>query len=856
MAETPVVQRIKSLSNGISKQAATVRYPNQVEDCNNVQFSVLNGAVRRPGSEHILDVSGDIAANRTYAMHLIERDDQERYMVVYGNGTLKVIDLSNNAEIPVDMVGTGLNYLGIGSAQSEDIRFLTIGDTTFICNTLVATGMIDDNAINPGVMPHRLTRVSTNPLQFRFGPIPWTERNFIEQLLTNETGSTSGFLVTFKGATTPSGIAGNAKASNFTEGDQGDGVDQRLEKIRTVGSGKVICTFGPLGTDPVLIEVSPDIQTGSAAPTVSADGGTINRAVGDMFSSNDSLKVFTRGSNDRNPAPDPIRNNQTIRDMAYYRGRLCLAFQDTLVFSRVDETFNFFIERPAAVSDSDPVIIQIASDDVASVDWVVPFQGSLLLLTKQGRQYFLEDVTVFSSSTAAVVASSRYETQSVKPVALGNNLYLVGASAQFTPVFQYFFDDLSSSNRAVDVSKHVQGLLPKKMQSMTGSVSSNTLAAVAKVDIIPEAQRFFEADADGDWGDYTIWEKSDTLAGTYTDIASSVLPPQPYDHVIIPAGITVTLDPTFANTDECGYPIAQILDAESAEIYTYRWYDVGNERQQSAWGRWTYGLTNLTDAKVLDDELYILRRTDFSTGSKLSIDKISLADNLPPADGFARHAHIDFQYSCAVSNDSTKTQATFNSAGAITFWTLRLNGTATVNDLVNVIVLSSDYKDVNGNSLEGTEVNVTANSQGVVTATAAANTHLPTLYVNGIAQDPGNYRQGRTLLGFKYQSDVTLSRVYARVGEDIPMVEGRTQIDQLIVDHQESGSYQIQVIPKDTAQAGFTHDVTNETVDTGSSEVSVGANAATTTMKLIATTPVGVKWNSYEVHGRHSTNRR
>ena len=185
-----------------------------------------------------------------------------------------------------------------------------------------------------------------------------------------------------------------------------------------------------------------------------------------------------------------------------------------------------------------------------------------------------------------------------------------------------------------------------------------------------------------------------------------------------------------------------------------------------------------------------------------------------------------------------------------------MNGTTTVNDLVNVIVLSSDYKDVNGNSLEGTEVNVTSNSQGTITATASGNSQLPTLYVSGIAQAAGNYRQGRTLLGFKYQSDVTLSRVYARVGEDIPMVEGRTQIGKLIVDHQESGSYQIQVIPKDTAQAGFTLDVTNDTVDTGSSEVSVGANAATTTMKLIATTPVGVKWNSYEIHGRHSTNRR
>ena len=887
MGDTPVVQRIKSLSNGISKQAATVRYPNQVADANNVQFTVLNGAVRRPGSKHILDVSGGVTPNRSYGMHLIERDDQERYMVIYGNNVLKVIDLLTNTEATVNTVGTANGYMGIGSANSDDIRFMTIGDTTFVCNTLVATGMLDDNAINPGVMPHRLTRESTVPLVFRFAPVPWTERNFIEKEISNPTASEGVFKLTFKGEETAN-IDRNARATRFETGSTGDGIDQRLEELRTIGSGKVIATFGPLDKDPVLVEISPDIQTGSAAPTVSADGSTIIRASGDMLSSNSSSVIVTRGSNDRNPAPQPIISNQPIRDMAYYRGRLCLAFKDTLVFSRVDETFNFFVERPAAISDADPVILQIAGDDVASIDWVVPFQGSLLILTRQGRQYFLEDVNVFSSSTASIVPSSRYETQSVRPVALGNNLYLVGESSQFTPVFQYFFDDLAASNKAIDVSKHVQGLLPRKMQSMTGSVSSQTLAAVTKVDVTSTAMRFFKAKQSGAWANYTTWQQSSTVDGTYTDLGSTDLTPQPYDHCIInedtenTPGIVVTLDPTFQATDENGYqsqiyevPPTNFSGSEGtaftppsdprAEIYTYRWFDVGNERQQSAWSRWTYGTSNLLDAKVLDDEVYLLRRTDFNEGSKLSIDKIPLAENLSAEEGFTKHCHIDFSYLVQSSNQRYSEpfcRFSTNSGNGVTVFEIHKNGQQVKNDLLDTIVLSSDFTDVNGNSMEGRELIIHQNDRVPGFTRVYSSYHsaladgLPTLYVNGVEQTGGDYTGGRTLVGQKFQSDVTLSRVYARVGDDIPMVQGRTQIDRLIIDHVDSGSYQVEITSKDSSQSSFVQDVTINGLETGNSSTLVGANAETTTMKLIANKPQSVKWNSYEIHGRHSTNRR
>ena len=870
MADTPLVQRVKSLSNGISKQAETMRYPNQVADAANIQFSVLTGANRRPGSTQVLNITSGISANQTYGLHMIERDDQERYAIIYSSGILKVVDLIANAEATVNVMGSAAAYLGFGSPKAEDFRFLTIGDTTFVANRKVSTGMLDDNALDPSVMPHQLVRMTVDPLVFRFGPVPWTERNYIEQEVVS-TATSGNFKLKYRGSSTAD-IAYNAKASNFTSGSDGNGIDQRLEDIRTIGSGKVICSFGPLDKDPVLVEISPDIQTGSAAMTLSADGSTVSRADGNLLdtaaaSSNTCHTeiTITRGNNDRNPPPNPIATNQTIRDMAYYRGRMVLAFQDTLVFSRVDETFNYWIERPGAVSDSDPVILQIASDDVASIDHVVPFQGSLLILTRQGRQYFLEDVTVFSSSTASLVASSRYETQPVKPQALGNNLYLVGSSAQFTPVFQYFFDDLSQANRAVDVSKHVQGFLPKKIESMTGSVSSSTLVLITKPTVEVTPARFFKSDESNNWGNYQTWEISSTEGGTYVDMSNSQLGPQPYDVVEISAGHTVTLNSAESGTDVNGYDIDTTLVASQTNLYSYRWYDVGQERQQSAWTRWGYGACFLNDAKVLDDEVYVLRRQDLATGGELALDKIPLTEDFPILPGFTRRMHLDFQYQFdPATNTGNNVTAAYNAGTDSTTFTVKLNNQAAAiyNDMIDSIVLSGDFLDSSGASLEGTQLSVHSVDLASRAITVRHQDNVGALPVDGVVkvgnatQADGDFTGGRVLIGRKFTSELTLNRMYQRQGEDIPIVQGRTILDRLIVDHTESTGYDITVTPDDNAMPAFTATHTAPSLETGHSRTSITANAETSTIKLTCDKPDSCTWSSYEIHGRNSTNQR
>lgn len=121
-------QHIPSLHNGISKQSPTVRFANQVSDAKNVQFSITDGAVKRPGYRQFnYYLSNNSTINGT-RVHKIERDANEQYLVVYGkNGTdmvINVVQINNPRNrrqwVTFPATGVGLfrfNFFNVYSAN-------------------------------------------------------------------------------------------------------------------------------------------------------------------------------------------------------------------------------------------------------------------------------------------------------------------------------------------------------------------------------------------------------------------------------------------------------------------------------------------------------------------------------------------------------------------------------------------------------------------------------------------------------------------------------------------------------------------------------------------------------------------
>jgi len=915
-------QRVRVLSNGISKQAPTVRYPNQVEDAENVQFSILKGASKRAGSDAWIRIrSNSLNIGGVYRLHMIERDDVEKYAVIYGDaGFLKVVDLGRQIVCDTKLKGSASAYLTLGSPEASDFRFLTIGDTTFVCNTKVSTGSVDDNTIDYTVMPHRLYRktLTDGVAEFWVTPVPWSERNYFEQFIESNSAVSSGeWRLRFRGEATKAfhhpddtgydyegatyQIKFDAQASHYVSGELGDGVDQYLERLSSIGAGKAIVTFGPLSgswTDGMLVEFSRDIDINDGGTELNSAETSVQTALavgGDdrltflQYSLNGSqVYNIVRGSNDRNPVPEPIKNNEVIKDMAFYRGRLVLAFPSTLLMSRTNATYDFWIQKPASIADTDPITLRIASDDVANVVYIVPFRGSLMILTAQGRQYFLEDVTTLSPSTASVQPTTRYETADVKPASLGDAIYMMGTSLTFSPVYQYFYDDMGGTSRAVDISKHVQGLVPKDIGGFTGSAASQTLCAVSKVTPTSDTAREIQTGTSGgtvNWGDEGSW----FFVDGNVQLIEDDLGPQSYDIVSIRGSKIIAMNPGAADTDGNGYEIRPAGEISEAEIFNYRWYDEGNERIQSAWTKWTYGQENLLDAAVLDDALYTLRRVDNTiTGDpELYLDRIFLGDETPSHSKYGFNVKLDYKFYClpTATDLYPTTSAYLGVPNYKTTYTLKFPDGATgaainfKNPNIDTVVLSDDFVmvdvDANGyveaNGFDGTgQPTKSAAGQALVVeqntppnqfAKVALGSQTPVLRDVRLASAPTltlnmDLTLGEVIIGSKYTAYVTLTKAMMRDQANNPMLEGKLTLDKIVVDHMNSGSYELVVTPDNTDITALTIPSLHNGIESyGHFEKVVTCNADTNTFKLQSTGVEPCSWTSYEWHGRYATSK-
>ena len=136
---------IANLINGVSQQAASLRLPTQCALMNNAYPSVVEGLKKRPPSQFLAKLlSGQLG---DAFIHLINRDENERYVVVITDEDLKVYDLDGNQQTVTMVAGT--SYLD-ESTPSSAFRPITIADFTFIANLNKTVTMSTDLSPNSG----------------------------------------------------------------------------------------------------------------------------------------------------------------------------------------------------------------------------------------------------------------------------------------------------------------------------------------------------------------------------------------------------------------------------------------------------------------------------------------------------------------------------------------------------------------------------------------------------------------------------------------------------------------------------------------------------------------------------------
>lgn len=148
-----ITQTIPSFTGGISQQPDELVLPGQVKDLVNGIPDITDGLVKRPGSRFINSLSG--AAAGTWFSYYRDKSEGAYIGQVQRNGAVKiwhandVYDSSGNKTDSAGDVahsGSAISYLA--HTEDEDIKFLTIADTTFVTNVNKEVKRTNDLSLN------------------------------------------------------------------------------------------------------------------------------------------------------------------------------------------------------------------------------------------------------------------------------------------------------------------------------------------------------------------------------------------------------------------------------------------------------------------------------------------------------------------------------------------------------------------------------------------------------------------------------------------------------------------------------------------------------------------------------------
>ena len=127
---------IPNLIGGVSQQPDSVRFDGQCEEQTNAISSVVDGLSKRPNTQHIAKLVSSAISSNSF-VHFVDRSDAEKYVIIHDGTALKAWNLDGT---PCTINGSasyttsGLSYINTATPR-QDLKALTVGDTTFLLNT-------------------------------------------------------------------------------------------------------------------------------------------------------------------------------------------------------------------------------------------------------------------------------------------------------------------------------------------------------------------------------------------------------------------------------------------------------------------------------------------------------------------------------------------------------------------------------------------------------------------------------------------------------------------------------------------------------------------------------------------------
>lgn len=490
-----VSSSIPNLISGVSQQPWNVRLPTQAEEQVNCQSSVTDFLKRRPATRHLARIM-DKPASETVAVHAVNRDDAEQYIVTADSAGIRVFDLKGTPKT-VRTQGTGAAYLAAAN-PAQDLRFLTLNDYTFVLNRTATVKTLPD--LSPQRPPEAIVFIKqasyNTTYELILNGIAYTTTTEDGVAPADEPADKLSSLDICKALADqiPKGTF-TVQTSNSTiwirRTDGGDftikAQDSRSNTHTSVCKGRVqrfgdLPTVAPRGfVTEIIGDASSSFDNyfcvfepfdendafGSGAwkecvkPGIPCklDPATLPHALirqADGTFTFGPLEWGERICGDEDSAPFPSFVGRTLNGLFFYRNRLSFLSGENVIMSEVGDFFNFFLTTVTTLVDSDVVDVAASHAKSGILRHAVTFSGGLLLFSDQS-QFALEHDAVLSNATVSIKPVTEFEaSMKAAPVSCGKTVFFATDKNAWGGVREYItLPDNSDRNDASDVTAHI-----------------------------------------------------------------------------------------------------------------------------------------------------------------------------------------------------------------------------------------------------------------------------------------------------------------------------------------------------------------------------------------------------------------
>ncbi len=502
---------IPNLINGVSQQPAPIRLPSQCEEQINGYSSVVEGLKKRPPLEFVAKLN-DLQVGNAF-IHTINRDSHERYVVIMTDGNIQVFDLDGDEKAVAFTAGTG--YLA-NANPATGFRAITVADYTFIVNLNQVTEMAADLVPSPGskgLVFVRQASASSDYMVFVDGTQVASHTTSTSNLKTNviaadlETQMNSnlgaGWTITRVGSTIEIEKDDGSDFHLLVEDSQGEtlirGIKGKVQRFSdlpvTAPDGLVIeitgdqsSTFDNYFVQFETTDESSTFGRGVWVETVKPgipykfDETTLPHALIRQADGSFTFETIDWGERivgDEDSAPDPSFVGSTIQDIFLFKNRLGFLSDESVIFSRAGEFFEFFAETVTTLLDSDPVDVGVSSNKVSILRHAVAFDEDLLLFSDQ-TQFILKGGDILSARTVSITQKTVFENSRIaKPVGAGKNVFFAVNNGNFTQIREYFVSDQNQTNDAADITAHVPKYIPKDVTKLAVTTNEDLLCTIS-----------------------------------------------------------------------------------------------------------------------------------------------------------------------------------------------------------------------------------------------------------------------------------------------------------------------------------------------------------------------------------------